>query len=648
MVVVNSKRLFPLLLVIISMVIGGVYYYKINQIPKLVSQSAEQFISIDSLRFNFKAASLSQRGLFLYLESLQTHNSDSYVDSIDSFEAAKGFLAIAYTRDAVFSEQVLSKIDRIITLIEANQYSASVEQITEIKQVVESIILLSSSREREVWESIQADYIESTTNNYILSKVYELLLISLFALLLLGFWHWSRQQKLLKKIQTNETALAQLAYFDSLTQLPNRKQIEQILTQQIALFQVNGTDCFAALVDIDDFKRVNDLLGHAAGDELIKEVAQRVKTQIRDQDSLGRLGGDEFLLVFGEPIDLKQMFLILERIQESFIQPVVLGKNEFYVTISTGVAHLSDINDKKKPVEEIIKFADIAMYEAKRSGKNRFYLYDKAFGEQIEKEHQLDIEIKQALLNDEFELYYQPQLLVSDQSICCVEALIRWNHPNKGFLAPAAFINVVEKGVHAKSVGEWVIKQAVKQQKAWFQQGMDVSISVNLSVKHILSPHFFQSFTQLMHFLQADISRIHLEITEYELIEDHSHGIENLKQIVNAGYKLHLDDFGTGYSSISYLEKLPLHAIKIDKSFVDNISHPQKKGLIEGILTLSQALGLVVVAEGVETPHQADFLMNKGCDFLQGYLIAKPMAAADFVSFYQHFKGLDLPKSLVS
>ena len=436
--------------------------------------------------------------------------------------------------------------------------------------------------------------------------------------------------------------LENLAYFDQLTQLPNRKHIEQILTQQIAQSQFELTDCFTALIDIDDFKRVNDLLGHAAGDELIKAVGQRVHKAMRSQDSLGRLGGDEFLLVFGKAIDQHSILPILERIQETFIQPVKFGMNEFYVSISTGVAHLKDIDSKEKPVEEIIKFADIVMYEAKRKGKNRFYIYDKTLSEQIEKEHQLDVEIKQALQNDEFELYYQPQYSVASQSISGVEALIRWNHPQKGFLMPYAFIAVVEKGVHAKAVGEWVIKQAVKQQKAWYEQGLDISVSVNLSVKHILSPDFLQSFTHLMHFLQPDISRIHFEITEYELIEHQSHGIDNLKQMASAGYKLHLDDFGTGYSSISYLEKLPLHAIKIDKSFVDYINHPQKKGLVEGVLILSQALGLKTIAEGVETSTQAEILISKGCDFLQGYLIAKPMNVASFVDFYHNFNELDL------
>ena len=642
MTFVKSKKLFPFLLILILLISSAFYYYKITQIPKMVAQSAERFINVDSLRFIFKVGAQTQKGFSLYVESLHSQDTETYSEAIDLFNSAFAFLDISYTRDVAFREQVLPKLEQIISLIEANKLSSSPEIVLEIKHLVEAVSLLSSNREREVWEMIQSNYIDSMTSDYTLSEVYKVLAISLVALLLLGFWHLSRQQKLMKQIQENEIALENLAYFDQLTQLPNRKHIEQILTQQITQSQFELTDCFTALIDIDDFKRVNDLLGHAAGDELIKAVGQRVHKAMRSQDSLGRLGGDEFLLVFGKPIDQHSILPILERIQETFIQPVKFGMNEFYVSISTGVAHLKDIDSKEKPVEEIIKFADIAMYEAKRKGKNRFYIYDKTLSEQIEKEHQLDVEIKQALQNDEFELYYQPQYSVASQSISGVEALIRWNHPQKGFLMPYAFIAVVEKGVHAKAVGEWVIKQAVKQQKAWYEQGLDISVSVNLSVKHILSPDFLQSFTHLMHFLQPDISRIHFEITEYELIEHQSHGIDNLKQMASAGYKLHLDDFGTGYSSISYLEKLPLHAIKIDKSFVDYINHPQKKGLVEGVLILSQALGLKTIAEGVETSTQAEILISKGCDFLQGYLIAKPMNVASFVDFYHNFNELDL------
>jgi len=637
---VKGNKLFPFLLVIILLVSGVFYFHKITQIPQMVAQSTEKFINVDSLRFIFKVGAQTQRGYSLYLESLYSKDPEIFADAMDSFDSALAFLDISYTRDETFREQVLPKIERIIALIETNAFSSSPETIDEVKLLVADVFLLSSNRERVVWGMIQRNYIDSMTSDYILSEVYKVLAISLVALLLLGFWHLLRQRKLMNRIQEDEVALERLAYFDPLTQLPNRKHIEQILTQQIRQARLEGKDCFSALIDIDDFKRVNDLLGHIAGDALLKVVSQRVQSAMRPQDRLGRLGGDEFLLIFNEPINQQSIMPILERVQEAFIQPVIVGTNEFYVSVSMGVAHLAGIDDQKNPVEEIIKFADIAMYEAKRSGKNRFYIYDNKLGEQIEKEHQLDVEIKQALQNEEFELYYQPQLSVASQRICGVEALIRWNHPQKGFLTPYAFIDVIEKGIHTQAVGEWVIKQAVKQQKAWRQQGLEVTVSINLSVKHILAPDFFKSFTHLMRFLQADIDRIHFEITEYELIEHHSHGIENLRQMVNAGYKLHLDDFGTGYSSISYLEKLPLHAIKIDKSFVDYIDHPQKKGLVEGILTLAQALGLEVVAEGVETAAQAAFLMDKRCDFLQGYLIAKPMDAVRFVDFYHEYNGL--------
>lgn len=640
MTFIKSNKLFPLLIIIVLFVSSAFFYYKITLIPEAVAKSTERFINVDSLRFIFKVGSQSQKGYSLYVESLHAKDTEVFAEAVDAFNSALAFLDITYATDLALKDQVLPKIERIISLIEAHQFSSSPKTVSEVKQLVDEVFLLSSNREREVWEMIQSNYIDSITSDYTLSEVYKVLAISLVAFLLLGLWHLLRQRKLMQQIQKDEVALERLAYFDPLTELPNRKHIEQILTRQVEQSRPNAKDCFTALIDIDDFKRVNDLLGHAAGDALIKLVSQRLLSAIRTQDSLGRLGGDEFLLVFSDPVDQNTILSILERVQEAFIQPLILGKSEFYVSISTGVAHLKEIDAKKNPVEEIIKFADIAMYEAKRSGKNRFYIYDSRLGEEIEKEHQLDVEIKHGLEHHEFELYYQPKFSVVSQKVCGVEALIRWHHPQKGFLMPYAFIDVVEKGGNAKSVGEWVIKQAVKQQKAWFKQGLDVSVSINLSVKHILSPDFFQSFTHLMHFLQADIDRIYFEITEYELIEYQSHGIDNLKQMVNAGYKLHLDDFGTGYSSISYLGKLPLHAIKIDKSFVDHIDHPQKKGLVEGILTLAQALGLEVIAEGVETATQAEFLMNKGCDFLQGYLIAKPMDAASFVTFCHEFKGL--------
>lgn len=636
---IRNRIFFVILLMIIS---GSAlyYFYALNQIPKKVAQSTENFINVDSLRFTFKVGSLTQKGFNLYLQAQQTLDEDVYYEALDNFEAATAFLDISYTRNIAFENQVKPLLQEVIELINTHEFEPTDEALQRLSDLVSDIYFLSSNQERQVWEGIQSKYIESQTSEYRLTILYEVLAITLFGLLMLGGVHFWRQTNFFKKIEESELALERLAYFDVLTEMPNRKQIEELLEIQIHKAERQALDCFVALIDVDDFKRVNDLLGHSAGDALLKEVSHRIRESIRLEDTLGRLGGDEFLLIFGDSIDQTEILQILERIHAAFEKPVVLEGNDFFVTISTGIAHLDDVQDKTHSVAELIKFADIAMYQAKKEGKNRFYIYDKLLGQKIEKDHQLDVEIKQALDNDEFELYYQPQVCAQTYQVIGAEALIRWNHPEKGFLPPSEFIDVIEKGLHTQAFGEWVIRQAVMQQQRWQKAGLDLNIAINLSVKHILSSDFLQSISLLVAELQADLERIHFEITEYELMTHDSNGIDDLEKLVEAGFTLYLDDFGTGYSSISYLEKLPVHAIKIDKSFVDYIDEAsQKKGLVDGILTLAKALDLKVVAEGVETRHQAESLRANDCDYLQGYWIAKPMPVATFESFLQTYKG---------
>jgi len=434
----------------------------------------------------------------------------------------------------------------------------------------------------------------------------------------------------------HQDQLQNMAYIDSLTKIANRKYIENTVETKIKLCERTGLSFYLALIDIDNFKNVNDLLGHDAGDELLQKCVDILHNSIRQEDLIGRFGGDEFVIIFNEHTSQEEFLTVLSRLDQAFKKPLKINDMDFLVTISTGISNYpKDMNSNTKNyAQHLLKPADLAMYHAKSSGKNQISFYNQNLEAQIQIEHKMDAELKRAIMNDEFELFYQPQIHSSNGKMESAEALIRWNHPEKGLVMPNDFIHFIEKGMHTVEFGEWVIKKSI-QQKMWQQNDIHLDISINLSVKHILSPMFFQNITNLVHLLDANLAHLAFEITEYELISSDNNGIKELERLHNAGFQFHLDDFGTGYSSISYLNQLPINTIKIDKSFIDYIHpHGEKKALVEAIIALSKSLNKHIIAEGVENEYQANYLKEVGCETFQGYYYSKPLQVKDLEKFY--------------
>lgn len=635
-----KKLRIPILIVSIFIMATAYYLHMTADIPKKITQSNQTITNIDNVRFTFKISLMTQRGLSTYLLAIEEQDMGKRYLAEDYFSAAIGFLNTGYIQDPDFIDYVEPRLEAILALIHRYELSLPVTQISSLETLVQEIYSYTEQNERSIWHDIQKTYIEFRTHEYKIFQLYQILMsVSLIFLGISLALYW-KQRQLLKLNRAHQQELQELAYYDPLTKISNRKNIDNILEKQLLRSSRHKSNFYIALIDIDNFKRVNDLLGHDAGDLLLIEFTERLNQTIRKEDFIGRLGGDEFLLIFDEDTRHDELYQILTRITEAFSQPVKISQTEFYVTFSIGVAQYPKDAIGKTPSQGLIKSADIAMYQAKQAGKNQFHFYDEQLGALIQHEHKMEVEIKQAIENDEFELYYQPQLDARTLQIIGAEALVRWNHPSGKLVMPNEFIGLIEKGYHTQAFGDWVITHAVQQQQAWMNQGMDIKVSINLSVKHIVASNFRQNILALMKRLNADLQRIVFEITEYELIAYQSNPIQDLKKLADAGFVFHLDDFGTGYSSISYLSQLPIKSIKIDKSFIDYIqADNHQKRMVEAIIHIAEALNIDIIAEGVETQYQVDYLNKQHCAAYQGYYFSKALPVDAFNRFVQTYQN---------
>ncbi|SHO55028.1 putative bifunctional diguanylate cyclase/phosphodiesterase [Vibrio quintilis] len=628
---------YYLLFGIVVIAIWSYYSYESKNIPQKVAQSITTIEKVDSIRFTFKVALLAQKGVLIYVDALKLQDINRYYDALDQFEAAAAFINISYTKDQIYHAKVMPILDKIIHLTRNKKLRISQSELAYINTLVNDIDEFSELREREIWNNVQKNYITFRTNEYKIAQLYRTIAFGAFIFLIIVTSQLYYLNRLLRDIRHKESALKKLAFYDSLTNTANRKLIETELEKKLDSEQSSSQQCFVIIGDIDNFKRINDLLGHPSGDKIIVETAHRLKAILRQNDKLGRLGGDEFLLLLSEISGQEELISRIQTIQDAFVLPMLIESREFAITLSFGVSSTKTPDGDYLNVQEVIKNADIAMHKAKQEGKNRYHIYNKQLSEILEQEHQLETEIKRGILHNEFELYFQPQINMRTGQLTGVEALVRWNHPTRGLLLPREFIEVVERGILVKEFGEWVIREAIVQQQKWLIAGIDLHVSINLSAKHILTSDFLPSMKKLVVSLNADLKRLHFEITEYELISHQSVGIENLNSLNGAGFSLFLDDFGTGYSSISYLEKIPVSGIKIDKKFIDYIDSSGNRYLmVNGILTIAKAMGIKVVAEGVETGEQFKYLAKSHCDYLQGYLISKPLAVRELEQFVKH------------
>ncbi|QUX97427.1 diguanylate cyclase [Marinomonas sp. CT5] len=415
-----------------------------------------------------------------------------------------------------------------------------------------------------------------------------------------------------------------LAYSDPLTSLYNRTYFMDSLISALLFATKQKTSVGLLFMDLDNFKIINDTLGHKAGDELLCEVARRLIAVSDECDVIARWGGDEFVLMMTEEVSESRLSKRAQKILQAMREPIHLNQQYFTIPTSIGIAYSKE---QGLEADKLIQQADIAMYWAKEKGRDNAQFFTPEMSNIVTKKFGLEKEINEALALEQFSLVFQPKVLIEKNNILGLEALIRWNHPTKGYISPADFIPIAEESNLIIKIDEWVINQVLKQQKAWRDQGLRLlPIAVNLSGRHIVSDSVVSYISSKLAFYEIEGSLLEIEITEGVLLQDIQRCIEVMAELKALNIKISIDDFGTGYSSLSYLKRLPLDILKIDQSFVEECdSHTEDTKICETIIHLAHSLELVVVAEGVETAPQADMLKSLGCEIFQGYYFYKPM-----------------------
>ncbi|WP_425607997.1 EAL domain-containing protein [Pontibacterium granulatum] len=428
-----------------------------------------------------------------------------------------------------------------------------------------------------------------------------------------------------------EEQIQHLSYHDPLTHLLNRFSFEERLSQAISVSQHEQRELAILFIDLDRFKDINDTLGHRVGDELLKAVAKRLKGKIKESDLLARLGGDEFTIAFTHFSNHNHLALKTSTLLESLSEPYEINDQPIYITPSIGV---SVYPNDGETVPELMKHADAAMYHAKSLGRKNFQFHCSTISEQTQQRLNLGQQLNQALQDAQFELYYQPQIDTVCGNICALEALIRWHHPERGMVSPAEFIPVLEDSGLIEPVGEWVLRTACQQLADWHQQGFKhLRMSVNLSARQLRSTGLISQVTAALDHCGLSARALELEITESLAMENPEQAIAILGQLSDMGISIAIDDFGTGYSSLAYLKKLPIQILKLDREFVSHIETDSNDAAISAAtISLAHSLGLKVVAEGVETQQQHDFLQQQGCDYLQGYFHGRPMPPTEITA----------------
>lgn len=423
------------------------------------------------------------------------------------------------------------------------------------------------------------------------------------------------------------------ANHDALTGLPNRSLLQDRLKQSIAHAKRINERFWVAFLDLDRFKYVNDTMGHSAGDQLLQQVTSRLRLVLRETDTIARHGGDEFVLLIGAEDTGMPGTAIVQRVMEALAQPIEICNQFFFITSSIGIAtYPTDGED----AETLIKNADIAMYRAKELGRNNFQFYSPALNAKALDRLKLEKDLRIAIERNEFELHYQPQQAITDGQITGFEALIRWNHPLHGTIAPERFIALAEETGLIVPIGYWVIRSACLQNREWHNAGLhQARVAVNVSARQFSEKNFVSTIVEILEATNLPPCYLELELTEGMVMENTEHTINVLSQLKEVGVTISIDDFGTGYSSLAYLKRFPLDMLKIDRSFVRDIAiDNDDRSIVNAVISLAHSLHLTVIAEGVEDEAQLQYLRQQHCDFVQGYYISKPMPPSlidDFV-----------------
>jgi diguanylate cyclase (GGDEF)-like protein len=419
-----------------------------------------------------------------------------------------------------------------------------------------------------------------------------------------------------------------MAHHDALTGLPNRRFFMDLLDLELAEARRHHNKLPILFLDLDRFKYINDSLGHDIGDELLKEVAERLKHSIRESDTVARIGGDEFSILLADIANPDDISGIARKIVDAIKEPYWIRGYQLHSSTSIGISIYPDDADTK---EALFKSADIAMYHAKRGG-NTYQFYSPSMNMRSIERMRLESWLRQAIGRGELEVYYQPQVTTDTRRVFCAEALVRWNHPEQGVLGPKNFIPLAEETGFITAIDEWVLQTACAQIRSWQEAGLlNLCITVNLSAKEFHKPDIVDRISLILQETGLDPKLLDLEITESVAMKSPETTIANINRLAEIGVHFAIDDFGTGYSSLSYMKRLPIQKLKIDQSFIRDIAtDPDDRAIITAVTSMAHNMNMKVIAEGVETEDQFSFLRETHCDEAQGYLFSRPLPAEEF------------------
>jgi diguanylate cyclase (GGDEF)-like protein len=437
-----------------------------------------------------------------------------------------------------------------------------------------------------------------------------------------------------------ENTIRSLAYYDALTGLPNRRMLLEKLHQPLAEGAPSGRLRALLLINLDNFKTLNDTLGHQKGDFLLQEVARRISACVHGSDMVSRLGGDEFVVMLEDLSEVageaaNQAKAVGERILATLGQPYLIGDHEYLSAASIGV---TIFGERQKITDDFLQQTDIALHQAKTAGRNVMRFFSPALQATVNARATMEDDLRQAIKKKQFELYYQPQVELG--RLTGVEALIRWRHPSRGLVPPDEFIPMAEETGLILPLGEWILKAACTQIAAWAnrEQQSHFAVAVNISALQFRQPEFVEQVLAALSRAGSNPKTLKLELTESILVENFDDVIAKMNELKSHGLSFSLDDFGTGYSSLSYLKRLPLDQLKIDRAFVRDMLVDTTSGVIaQTIIAMGRAMGLSVIAEGVETEEQRGFLTGLGCYSFQGYLFSHPLPLKEFQAFWENF-----------
>jgi len=435
------------------------------------------------------------------------------------------------------------------------------------------------------------------------------------------------------QLREHRERLYHLVHHDALTNLPNRMLLQDRLSRMMMKAKRNNTYIAILFLDLDRFKNINETLGHDVGDQLLLEVSKRLENCVRKSDTVARLGGDEFAILLDDMRDIKFVAVVARKIQQALSKPIIIKEYELYATCSIGISLFPDDSEDENV---LLRCADTALYRAKEAGKNNYQYYTSDMNTRAFEFLLLEAGLRKALDNDELVVFYQPLISLENNKLIGMEALLRWKHPEKGMISPGDFIPLAEETGLIEPIGEWVLRAACTQNKKWQDAGYPpVKVSVNMSARQFSKKNITEQIGGILQETGLSPEYLGIEITESVIMQDVQSTIAKLKQMQKMGISLSIDDFGTGYSSLSYLKLFPIDDLKIDRSFVFNITSDSTDAAIAAsVILLAHSMNLKVVAEGVETEEQLEVLRQQGCDYVQGFLFSRPIAAEEFVPFF--------------